>query len=73
MILANRLFPLLVVSLVDMEPALDGVFRAVRNGICSQPGGIFSSKHGRWVVTLNLAGELYQAFFDTQVCTWVAG
>ena len=52
---------------MDMEPAIDGVFRAVPNGISGQAGGVFASKHGRWVVTLNLAGELYQAFFDTQV------
>ncbi len=31
-----------------------------------QPSGVTSSKVGRWVVTLNLAGELYQAHFDTQ-------
>lgn len=31
----------------------------------SLPGGV-SAKGGRWVVNLDLAGELYQAYFDTQ-------
>mmetsp|Transcript_36036 Transcript_36036/g.80206 ORF Transcript_36036/g.80206 Transcript_36036/m.80206 type:complete len:285 (-) Transcript_36036:916-1770(-) len=53
-------------SLLDMEPAVDGIFRAVPHGISTAPGGVNVGKHGRWVVTLNLSGELYQAFFDTQ-------
>ena len=52
----------------DAEPAIDGIFRAVPNSLGNQPGGVFASKQGRWVVTLNLTGELYQAYFDTQVC-----
>ncbi|KAG1671348.1 hypothetical protein FOA52_002958 [Chlamydomonas sp. UWO 241] len=55
-------------SMADMEPAVDGIFRAVSAGPVSaqqQPGGVSASKGGRWVVNLNLAGELYQAYFDT--------
>ena len=37
------------------------------NGLGSQPSGVFAAKHGRWLVMLNLIGELYQAYFDTQV------
>lgn len=60
--------------LVDSEPAVDGIFRAVPHGLsdtASMSGGVSVSKTGRWVVSLNLAGELYQALFDTQVWTWV--
>ena len=46
---------------------MDGIFRAVPGGLGSQAGGVNAAKNGRWVVSLNLAGELYQAFFDTQV------
>jgi hypothetical protein len=53
-------------SLQDLDPTVDGIFRAVPNGLGSAPGGITVNKTGRWVVTLNLAGELYQALFDTQ-------
>ena len=34
---------------------------------CDQNGGVNVSKTGRWVVSLNLAGEMYQALFETQV------
>ena len=55
---------------MDLEPAVDGIFRAVPHGIIhaiNQPhGGVVVSKNGRWVVSLNLAGELHQALFDTQ-------
>eukprot|EP00955_Chlamydomonas_euryale_P059701 357473-Chlamydomonas_euryale.AAC.9 len=56
----------LSVGPAETEPSVDGIFRAVPNGLCGQPGGVSSGKNGRWVVTLNLAGELYRAFFDTQ-------
>lgn len=46
-------------SLLDMEPAVDGIFRAVPHGVGSQPGGVSAGKNGRWVVTLNLAGECH--------------
>lgn len=58
---------------VDAEPDVDGIFRAVPNGLSSQPGGVVANKNGRWVVSLNLSGELYQAFFDTQVRPSQAG
>lgn len=53
-------------ALQETEPAADGIFRAVPGGLGDQPGGVSASKSGRWVVSLNMAGELYQAFFDTQ-------
>uniref|UniRef100_A0A7S0S0T7 TF-B3 domain-containing protein n=1 Tax=Chlamydomonas leiostraca TaxID=1034604 RepID=A0A7S0S0T7_9CHLO len=54
-------------STLDAEPAVDGIFRAVPNtGGTGTPSGVAPGKAGRWVVTLNLAGELYQAYFDTQ-------
>ena len=47
---------------------MDGIFRAVPNSAAStEPSGIAPSHSDRWVVTLNLAGELYQAVFDSQV------
>lgn len=52
---------------LDAEPAVDGIFRAVPNTASSGvTSGVAPGKAGRWVVTLNLAGELYQAHFDTQ-------
>jgi hypothetical protein len=36
-------------------------------GVFPQAGGVNVSKTGRWVVSLNLAGEMYQALFETQV------
>eukprot|EP00798_Chlamydomonas_sp_ICE-L_P031736 gene31736-6936_t len=51
---------------MDIETAVDGIFRAVPNGLSCEPGGVFPGKHGRWVVTLNLMGELYQAHFDSK-------
>jgi hypothetical protein len=50
----------------ESEPAVDGIFRAVPNGLGSLAVGISANRSGRWVVSLNLAGELYQAQFDTQ-------
>ena len=53
--------------MMDMEPPVDGIFRAVPNTPGSMlTSGVAPGKAGRWVVTLNLAGELYQAYFDTQ-------
>ena len=59
---------------MDSEPAVDGIFRAVPHGLSDtapMSGGVSVSKTGRWVVSLNLAGEMYQALFDTQV--WGGG
>jgi hypothetical protein len=54
--------------MLDMEAPVDGIFRAVPNMVGSmQPSGVAPGKNGKWVVTLNLAGELYQANFDSQV------
>lgn len=55
--------------IADVEPAVDGIFRAVPHGLVAAGlphGGVAVSKNGRWVVSLNLAGEMYQALFDTQ-------
>lgn len=47
------------------EPLKDGVFRAVPDGCSDDPARIL--KHmGVWTVILNLHGELYQAYFDSQ-------
>jgi hypothetical protein len=50
---------------------VDGVFRAVPadSSSISLPEGISSVsqlRDGRWVASLNLGGELYQAFFVQQ-------
>jgi hypothetical protein len=53
----------------DVEPPVDGVFRAVPADSSSLQEGASSvgqAKDGRWVATLNLGGELYQAFFVQQ-------
>ena len=47
------------------ELLLDGVFRAVPDSISSKEGGV-ALDHGTWTATLNLAGELYKAFFESQ-------
>ena len=50
-----------------MQPTLqqDGVFRAVPQGLSNAPSSV-ASKGGIWTATLNLAGELYRAHFDSQ-------
>jgi len=56
---------------MDMEPDVDGIFRAVPNSVGSQESsGVAPGLGDRYVVTLNLAGELYQALFDSQVCVF---
>ena len=42
----------------------DGVFRAVP-GITSEKVAVLNV-NGTWTATLDLAGELYRAYFDTQ-------
>lgn len=47
------------------EPLKDGVFRAVSDGLSDDAGRVV--KHaGVWTVILNLYGELYQAYFESQ-------
>ena len=50
-----------------LQPSLqqDGVFRAIANGLSNAPSSV-ASKGGIWTATLNLAGELYRAHFDSQ-------
>eukprot|EP00798_Chlamydomonas_sp_ICE-L_P022684 gene22684-29836_t len=53
--------------MADLEPTVDGVFRAMPNGVGRLPGGgVQESKSGQWMVSLNLSGELYRAFFDSE-------
>ena len=47
------------------EPLKDGVFRAVPDG-CSDDAARIVKHMGVWTVILNLGGELYQAYFDSQ-------
>jgi hypothetical protein len=52
----------------DVEPPVDGVFRAVHSEEASDaPHSVSLVREGRWVASLNLAGELYQAFFTEEV------
>ena len=46
-------------------PLKDGVFRAVPEGL-SQEASKVMVQNGHWTVILNCAGELYQAFFESQ-------
>lgn len=46
-------------------PQQDGVFRAIPQGLSNAPSSV-ASKGGIWTATLNLAGELYRAHFDSQ-------
>ena len=46
-------------------PVCDGVFRALPDGQ-SEAGKVgVAPKRGLWTATISLAGETYQAFFDT--------
>ena len=46
-------------------PLKDGVFRAVPEGLSQDPSKVMV-QNGHWTVILNCAGELYQAFFESQ-------
>ena len=46
-------------------PVKDGVFRAVVDGSSDDPGRV-TYQNGVFTVILNVCGELYQAFFDSQ-------
>lgn len=50
----------------DGEPPADGIFRAVPNGLSETQSSIQPLKNNKYVATLNLAGELYQALFECQ-------
>jgi hypothetical protein len=52
----------------DEDPPIDGVFRAVPSDDPSDaPHCVTQVRDGRWVASLNLAGELYQAYFVEEV------
>ncbi|KAK9809236.1 hypothetical protein WJX72_011881 [[Myrmecia] bisecta] len=51
---------------VFLQPPLDGVFRAIPDGLTGDEEGKVVMQHGSWTATLNVAGELYQAYFETQ-------
>lgn len=53
----------------DVEPPVDGVFRAMPADSLALAEGrssVAQTPDGRWVASLNLGGELYQAFFVQQ-------
>lgn len=55
----------------EVEPPVDGVFRVMPadSSSSSMPEGtsnVTQLRDGRWVASLNLGGELYQAFFVQQ-------
>lgn len=52
--------------LCNLHPPTDGVFRAVPNALASDASRTHQVKDGRWVASLNLDGEIYQAYFECQ-------
>jgi hypothetical protein len=52
----------------DIDPPVDGVFRAMPavEGMPDGHSSVTQARDGRWVASLNLGGELYQAFFVQQ-------
>ncbi|KAI8477513.1 MAG: DNA-binding pseudobarrel-protein domain-containing protein-containing protein [Monoraphidium minutum] len=51
----------------DVEPPADGVFRAIPSDtMADTPHAVSQVRAGRWLASLNLAGELYQAFFPSE-------
>lgn len=52
----------------DIDPPVDGVFRAMPavEGMPEGHSSVNQARDGRWVASLNLGGELYQAFFVQQ-------
>lgn len=52
----------------DIDPPVDGVFRAMpaMEGMPEGHSSVTQARDGRWVASLNLGGELYQAFFVQQ-------
>ncbi|KXZ43735.1 hypothetical protein GPECTOR_81g183 [Gonium pectorale] len=55
-------------AVLDMEAPSDGVFRALVTHRSGGPVqlGVALARNNRWTATLDLAGEPYQAFFDTK-------
>lgn len=53
----------------DVDAPVDGVFRSVPAETLGLPEGqssVAQLPDGRWVASLNLGGEMYQAFFVQQ-------
>ncbi|GLC37118.1 hypothetical protein PLESTB_000981700 [Pleodorina starrii] len=54
-------------AVLDMEAPSDGIFRAlVMQHAAPVPLGVVLARNNRWTATLEVAGEVYQAFFDTR-------
>ncbi|GIL84242.1 hypothetical protein Vretifemale_12926, partial [Volvox reticuliferus] len=54
-------------AILDMEAPSDGIFRAVvTQHLVPVPSGVTLARNNRWTATLDVAGETYQAFFDTR-------
>lgn len=47
------------------EQLVDGIFRASPSGNTNATGRV-GLEHGIWAASINLAGELYQAFFESE-------
>jgi len=51
----------------DVEAPTDGIFRpATSDSLEDAPHAISQVRAGRWLASINLSGELYQAFFGTE-------
>ncbi|GIL62714.1 hypothetical protein Vafri_16885 [Volvox africanus] len=56
-------------AILEMEAPSDGIFRAVvtQHLLTVPPAlGVALARNNRWTATLDVAGETYQAFFDTR-------
>ena len=56
--------PLNLRGRVQMDQLQDGVFRAVP-GLTAEKAAV-THMNGTWTATLDLAGEVYRAYFDSQ-------
>lgn len=52
----------------EVDPPVDGVFRAMPadSSVPEGHSSVSQARDGRWVASINLGGELYQAFFVQQ-------
>ncbi|EFJ51447.1 hypothetical protein VOLCADRAFT_116438, partial [Volvox carteri f. nagariensis] len=53
-------------AVLDMEAPSDGIFRAVVQHVSPVSLGVALARNNRWTATLEVAGEFYQAFFDSR-------
>lgn len=57
----------LTLQLLDIAAPADGIFRAVVGPAAAAcTVGVAPARNDRWTVTLSLAGEFYQAFFESR-------